>query len=505
MNPNPNQRTNTEEYAFEDTPIVSSAKTTATSQSGTSLSSFKSMSQHWFPDQWEVIDTPEDTRVRYRSSFLQHNQQHNRHDDRWRTRRSTKRRIFLFLTEPDTSIASAVFFLFLIATISLMNLVMIMQTVGNFQYTPVDCRICGGSVSYLFDDDFSILDPVEGVPCVCPPTPFYWTVVVLDRTVEFLTAEWILRVLFFEPPRNERAPTRWGFFCQWLSFVTSLSNIFDALATLPYYLESFESNGLMSLRLLRLLRVFQLVRLGQYSQSYMSLSTVLYQSVPYLKLLMVVLSFGAAFFGSIVFWLERGVWTYFEGTNSYEYVRNSHEVGVVEISPYTSIPASFWWFIVTVTTVGYGDFVPTSKAGKCVAAIAMLMGILIIAFPVSVFSDLWCKELHLRGFEAQDDDSGDGSDGGDGKNEEKNLGALPNATKGSNNVGHLSFESLPEDAATSPYLLDYRKAVPDGDHIVIRKDDLAEMVAHFQTITESQRQIRTILKKYQQPVHHYTS
>jgi hypothetical protein len=261
----------------------------------------------------------------------------------------------------------------------------------------------------------------------------------------------------------------------------------------------------MSLRLLRLLRVFQLVRLGQYNESYKSLTAVLYQSVPYLKLLMVVLSFGAAFFGSIIFWLEKGTWTYFEGTESYEYVRNSEVLGIVEISPFTSIPASFWWFMVTVTTVGYGDVVPTSNPGKCVAVIAMLMGILIIAFPVSVFSELWCKELHLRGFEAQDDDSGGGSDAGNGKNEEKSMGGLPDTAKESSNVGHLSFESLPEDAATSPYLLDYRKAVPDSDHIVIRKDDLAEMVAHFQAITESQRQIRTILKKYQPSVHHYTS
>jgi hypothetical protein len=64
-----------------------------------------------------------------------------------------------------------------------------------------------------------------------------------------------------------------------------------------------------------------------------------------------------------------------------------------------------------------------------------------------------------------------------------------------------SFESLPEDAGTAPYLLDHKRAVPDGDHIVIRKDDLAEMVAHFQTITESQRHIQAILKKYQ-PSHH---
>jgi hypothetical protein len=495
----PNRRTNTEEYAFEDTPILPSSKTTT--QQVTPFF-FESLSQHWVPDQWEVIDMPEDTSIRHKSPFRQH-----RH--RLRSRRSIKRRIFLFLTEPDTSIASAVFFFILIATISLMNLVMIMQTMQQWQYTPDNCRSCGGPVSYIFDDDDSIANPVEGVRCVCPPTPQEWTIVVLNYMVYFFTVEWTVRVLAYEPPRNEWAPTAWGFFCQWLSFVTSITTALDALAIFPYYIEMIgvSANGLMSLRLLRLFRVFQLVRLGQYNESFMSLTTVLVQSMLYLKLLLGVLCFGAAFFGSMMYWLEKGEWKHFQETSSYQFVR-TNQFGVEEISPFTSIPASFWWFIVTVTTVGYGDCVPTTSTGKCVATLAMLLGVLVIAFPVSVFSELWSKELRLKGFQLDDDDNGDGGgdaggagDAGDGQNGEKSMGVLPDATKGSSSDGRFTFESLAEDAATLPYLLDHKKAVPDGDHIVIRKDDLVEMVAHFQTISESQRQIRSILKKYQ-PSHH---
>eukprot|EP00586_Coscinodiscus_wailesii_P007610 CAMPEP_0172520818 /NCGR_PEP_ID=MMETSP1066-20121228/292221_1 /TAXON_ID=671091 /ORGANISM="Coscinodiscus wailesii, Strain CCMP2513" /LENGTH=176 /DNA_ID=CAMNT_0013303631 /DNA_START=582 /DNA_END=1109 /DNA_ORIENTATION=- len=79
------------------------------------------------------------------------------------------------------------------------------------------------------------------------------------------------------------------------------------------------------------------------------------------------------------------------------YVRIGADGVSEEPTPFTSIPAAFWWFIVTATTVGYGDAYPTSLAGKMVGTAAMLTGVLVIAFPVSVFSDLWSKELKKAG------------------------------------------------------------------------------------------------------------
>ena len=42
---------------------------------------------------------------------------------------------------------------------------------------------------------------------------------------------------------------------------------------------------------------------------------------------------------------------------------------------YPSIGLGVWWALQTVTTVGYGDDVPTSFAGQLVAVLVMLLGI----------------------------------------------------------------------------------------------------------------------------------
>jgi hypothetical protein len=73
-------------------------------------------------------------------------------------------------------------------------------------------------------------------------------------------------------------------------------------------------------------------------------------------------------------------------------------------SQFGSIIEAFWWSIVTMSTVGYGDYVPKSTLGKIVGVFCALMGILVIAlpFPIIVSRFNYYYELEKSGKSLED-------------------------------------------------------------------------------------------------------
>ena len=58
----------------------------------------------------------------------------------------------------------------------------------------------------------------------------------------------------------------------------------------------------------------------------------------------------------------------------------------VQPEHFGSIPRSLWWAVTTVTTVGYGDVVPQTAAGKIVASLTALGGIAVVGIPVGIIA-----------------------------------------------------------------------------------------------------------------------
>ena len=189
--------------------------------------------------------------------------------------RGFRRRFFLFLTEPSSSWGSAMYFFVLIVTIFASNLIIIMQTMSAFQYTPTNCGLCGAKAKsgfvddMIYDDQTVTYERSDKYECQCPPKPYPYLENALNSILIFFAIEWSLRVLSYVPahPRTDLI----GKFGNWLKFLTSTPTLIDALAIWPYFIEiNFLPAGLISLRLLRLFRVFQLVRLGKYNTMFVS-------------------------------------------------------------------------------------------------------------------------------------------------------------------------------------------------------------------------------------------
>jgi voltage-gated potassium channel len=65
---------------------------------------------------------------------------------------------------------------------------------------------------------------------------------------------------------------------------------------------------------------------------------------------------------------------------------------------FASIPRAMWWAIVTIATVGYGDMVPMTAAGRVFGGMVMLLGIAMFAVPAGILASGFAAEIRKREF-----------------------------------------------------------------------------------------------------------
>jgi len=184
-------------------------------------------------------------------------------------------------------------------------------------------------------------------------------------------------------------------------FVKDPFNVIDLLAIIPFYITLIitliEPNGLDAssiavLRVIRLLRVFRAFKIGKYTNNVTILVKTFKQSKEGFTLLAFILFLGLIVFSSLMFYAEQSE-AYFD-QDSLTWIYNNGNP-----SPYQSIPAAFWWCIITMTTVGYGDVYPITIAGKFIGSLTAITGVLVLALPITVlganFNEVWCERKAL--------------------------------------------------------------------------------------------------------------
>ena len=219
---------------------------------------------------------------------------------------------------------------------SIVSVALIMLSVGTscaltLPQFSMDGRAASGSSSAARDLTtdliFSIIDYVCGI---------------------WFTLELLLRVIF--------CPRRRVFFRR-------ISNWIDILSVMPFYLRLLDSEGsyladaLLMIRLLRLFRFFRLLYGLQIILHTLKASS--YE----LGLLLLILLIPVVLFSSIIYYIEH--------TDDPR-------------TDFRSIPESFWWSLITMTTVGYGDMTPKTWGGKLIGGACAICGLLVVALPISI-------------------------------------------------------------------------------------------------------------------------
>ncbi|KAK3608323.1 hypothetical protein CHS0354_030773 [Potamilus streckersoni] len=156
-----------------------------------------------------------------------------------------------------------------------------------------------------------------------------------------------------------------------IMFWKSIVNWIDLAAIVPYFVifgmsltnqTCLASNKSGLLQVVRVLRVVRIFKLAKHSQGLKILGKTLQLSISELNTFLIFFAIGVVVFSTMVYFADKGE------SESY----------------FTSIPDAFWWAVITMTTVGYGDEYPVGIAGKLVGGLCALSGLLAISLPVPV-------------------------------------------------------------------------------------------------------------------------
>ncbi len=144
--------------------------------------------------------------------------------------------------------------------------------------------------------------------------------------------------------------------------------IVDFLAVFPYYL-SFITVNTVFLRILRIVRILRIAKLARYTTALDKIKKSFTDKKDEIIVTAVIFFIGLTIASIAIYFAENQT-----GNPNF-----------------ASIPSSFWWSVVTFTSVGYGDTYPITTLGKFIGALTAIMGIGLHALLIGVIGSAFIE------------------------------------------------------------------------------------------------------------------
>lgn len=174
-----------------------------------------------------------------------------------------------------------------------------------------------------------------------------WMLAAEVVIVVAFTIEYVLRVIAAERK---------------LEFIFSFYGIVDLLAIAPFFL--IPNVDTRAIRIVRVFRLFRVLKLVRYNHALARFHRVIMAS--------------RAEFG--VFFLTAAMVIFLASVGIY------HCESEAQPEDFATIFHAMWWAVVTLTTVGYGDVVPVTAAGKLFTMLLLITGLAIVAVPSGILA-----------------------------------------------------------------------------------------------------------------------
>ena len=249
-----------------------------------------------------------------------------------------KRRIYdiLEISDPENSVTKVINF-FLLALIVLNVITVILESVESIDRT--------------YRDVFQLFSEIS---------------------IIIFTVEYLLRIWSCDVDKEYSRPLLGR-----LRYAMTPLMLIDLMVLLPFYMVYIFPRSRF-LRSLRILWTFRLLKVSRYSTSLQTIIDVVKAQKEQLAMSFTAILFFMVLSSTLVYFLEHNA----------------------QPQNFPNIPATMWWAVLTMTTIGESVY-PVTPLGKVIGALIIILGVATFALPTSILTSGFVDELGRRREEAQ--------------------------------------------------------------------------------------------------------